>query len=76
MEISSQPYLCRLNQQLSFQMDNNLESQQEEEEALLAIYDGDPAFKQVSSTVIQYKVSLLLHHFVPFIPSCNIFLPI
>ncbi|XP_065215881.1 RWD domain-containing protein 4 [Planococcus citri] len=36
-------------------MDENLESQQEEEEALLAIYDGDPAFKQISSTVFQYK---------------------
>lgn len=38
-------------------MDENLESQQEEEEALLAIYDGDPAFKHISSTIFQYRVS-------------------
>jgi len=29
--------------------------QEEEREALLSIYDGDEAFKQVSSTVYQYK---------------------
>lgn len=30
--------------------------QEEEREALLSIYDGDEAFKQVSSTIYQYKV--------------------
>lgn len=34
--------------------------QEEEREALLSIYDGDEAFKQVSSTVYQYKVSTYL----------------
>lgn len=33
--------------------------QEEEREALLSIYDGDEAFKQVSPTVYQYKVRLL-----------------
>lgn len=36
--------------------------QEEEREALLSIYDGDEAFKQVSSTIYQYKV----------IPSLNV----
>lgn len=31
--------------------------QEEEREALLSIYDGDEAFKQVSPTVYQYKVN-------------------
>lgn len=31
--------------------------QDEEREALLSIYDGDEAFKQVSPTVYQYKVN-------------------
>lgn len=39
-------------------MGDELELQIEEEEALLAIYDGDPAFKQISSTVFQYRVIL------------------
>jgi len=30
--------------------------QEEESEALLSIYDGDEAFKQVSPKVYQYKV--------------------
>lgn len=30
--------------------------QEEEREALLSIYDGDEAFKEVSPTVYQYKV--------------------
>lgn len=37
-------------------MGDDLESQVEEEEVLLAIYDGDPAFKRISSTVFQYRV--------------------
>lgn len=32
--------------------------QEEEREALLSIYDGDEAFKQVSPTIYQYKVRL------------------
>lgn len=31
--------------------------QEDEREALLSIYDGDEAFKQVSPTVYQYKVN-------------------
>lgn len=31
--------------------------QEEEREALLSIYDGDEAFKQVSPTIYQYKVN-------------------
>lgn len=38
-------------------MADDLETQVEEEEALLAIYDGDPAFKRISATVYQYMVS-------------------
>lgn len=34
------------------------EIQDEEREALLSIYEGDEAFKQVSPTVFQYKVVL------------------
>lgn len=34
------------------------EIQDEEREALLSIYEGDGAFKQVSPTVFQYKVGL------------------
>lgn len=34
----------------------DLESQAEEREVLSSIYDGDEAFKQISSTVFQYKV--------------------
>jgi hypothetical protein len=33
--------------------------QEEEREALLSIYDGDEAFKDVSPTVYQYKVNYL-----------------
>lgn len=33
--------------------------QEEEREALLSIYDGDEAFKEVSPTVYQYKVQHL-----------------
>lgn len=33
-----------------------LEQQDEEKEVLLSIYEGDPAFKQISPTVYQYKV--------------------
>lgn len=32
--------------------------QEEEREALLSIYDGDEAFRQVSPTVYQYKVNI------------------
>lgn len=38
-------------------MSDCLELQAEEEEALLSIYYGDPAFKQVSQNAYQYKVS-------------------
>lgn len=34
--------------------------QEEEREALLSIYDGDEAFKQVSPTIYQYKVNFFL----------------
>lgn len=34
------------------------EIQDEEREALLSIYEGDEAFKQVAPTVFQYKVDL------------------
>lgn len=30
--------------------------QDEEREVLLSIYEGDPAFKQISPTIFQYKV--------------------
>lgn len=33
-----------------------LEFQDDEREALLSIYEGDPAFKQLSPTIFQYKV--------------------
>lgn len=33
------------------------EQQEEEREVLLSIYEGDPAFKQISHTTYQYKVS-------------------
>ncbi|XKL61169.1 hypothetical protein PGB90_008226 [Kerria lacca] len=36
-------------------MEDDLELQLEEEEALLAIYDGDSAFNRISSTVFQYR---------------------
>ncbi|XP_054268420.1 RWD domain-containing protein 4 [Macrosteles quadrilineatus] len=32
-----------------------IEQQEEEKEVLLSIYEGDPAFKQISPTVYQYK---------------------
>lgn len=35
---------------------SEIEFQDEEREALLSIYDGDGAFKQLSPTVFQYKV--------------------
>lgn len=41
--------------------------QEEEREALLSIYDGDEAFKQVSSTVYQYKVIFLSSPYFNFI---------
>lgn len=34
---------------------NDAELQEEEREVLLSIYDGDPAFKQLTPTVFQYK---------------------
>lgn len=33
------------------------QQQEEEREVLLSIYDGDPAFKHLSPTVFQYKVT-------------------
>lgn len=39
-------------------MEDDLELQLEEEEALLAIYDGDSAFNRISSTVFQYRVRI------------------
>lgn len=36
------------------------ELQSEEREVLSSIYDGDEAFKQISSTVYQYKVRIPL----------------
>jgi len=38
--------------------------QEDEREALLSIYDGDEAFKQLSPTVYQYKVNCLFFHFI------------
>jgi hypothetical protein len=39
---------------------SEIEQQQEEErEVLLSIYDGDAAFKHLSPTVFQYKVTTL-----------------
>jgi hypothetical protein len=35
---------------------SNEELQEEEREVLLSIYDGDPAFKNLSPTKFQYKV--------------------
>lgn len=35
------------------------EQQVDEQEVLLSIYDGDPAFKQLSPTVYQYKVCIV-----------------
>lgn len=35
------------------------ELQDEEREALLSIYEGDKAFKQLNSTTYQYKVCLI-----------------
>ena len=37
-------------------MDNTELLQEEEIEVLKAIYEGDPAFNQLSPTVYQYKV--------------------
>ncbi|XP_075222834.1 RWD domain-containing protein 4 isoform X2 [Lycorma delicatula] len=36
-------------------MSNSRELQEEEREVLLSIYDGDPAFKQLSPSTYQYK---------------------
>jgi len=37
---------------------SEIEQQQDEErEVLLSIYDGDPAFKHLSPTTFQYKVT-------------------
>lgn len=35
---------------------SDAELQEEEREVLSSIYDGDPAFKQLTSTTFQYKV--------------------
>lgn len=35
---------------------SDAELQEEEREVLLSIYDGDPAFKQMTPTTFQYKV--------------------
>lgn len=35
---------------------SDAELQEEEREVLLSIYDGDPAFKQLTPTTFQYKV--------------------
>lgn len=48
--------------------------QEEEREALLSIYDGDEAFKQVSSTIYQYKVCstfLKFQYFNFYITLCQ-----
>lgn len=37
---------------------SDLELQEEEREVLSSIYDGDPAFKQISPVIFQYKVNL------------------
>jgi hypothetical protein len=37
----------------------NQELQDEEKEVLLSIYDGDPAFKQLSPNAYQYKVKYI-----------------
>lgn len=35
---------------------SDVELQEEEREVLFSIYDGDPAFKQLTPTTFQYKV--------------------
>jgi hypothetical protein len=37
------------------------QQQEEEREVLLSIYDGDPAFKYLSPTTFQYKVTIFSH---------------
>jgi len=37
------------------------QQQEEEREVLLSIYDGDPAFKHLSPTTFQYKVTIFSH---------------
>lgn len=39
-------------------MSDTKELQDEEKEALISIYEGDTAFKQISETVFQYKVGI------------------
>lgn len=39
---------------------SDAEAQEEEREALLSIYDGDLAFKQLNATTYQYKVFFLI----------------
>lgn len=52
------------------------ELQDEEREALVSIYDGDKAFKEVNPTTYQYKVCLnrmqrSVRHSTAYINLCN-----
>lgn len=38
--------------------ESTIEAQNDEREALISIYDGDNAFKEVDSTTFQYKVCI------------------
>jgi hypothetical protein len=40
------------------------QQQEEEREVLLSIYDGDPAFKHLSPTTFQYKVTIFSHNVI------------
>jgi len=43
------------------------QQQEEEREVLLSIYDGDPAFKHLSPTTFQYKVTIFSHRVSKYI---------
>lgn len=43
---------------------SDVELQEEEREVLLSIYEGDPAFNQLTPTTFQYKVRLYCKSFI------------
>lgn len=63
---TAQHVLCMylFNRRVNLEMQNQ-ELQDEEREVLMSIYDGDPAFKQLSSNTYQYKVIKTLIYKLP-----------
>lgn len=53
---------------------SDAELQEEEREVLFSIYDGDPAFKQLTPTTFQYKVQELTFASLQIISNIFIFL--